>query len=92
MNFTCRKRKTTRVNNTVSRSDKDNPFSIFRARDCNIVDSSYIDLVMLWGLIRGFVIGTEIGSLWLIVLGNNSNPTNLTKSFYRRVWRPLLRR
>ena len=47
---------------------------------------------MLWGLIRGSVIGIEIGSLWFIVLGNNSNPTNLTKSFYRRVWRPLLRR
>jgi hypothetical protein len=57
----------------------------------NSVDSSYIDLVMLWGLIRGFVFGIEVGSLWLIVLGDNSNPTNLTKSFYRRVWIPLRR-
>jgi len=54
----------------------------------SIDNSSYIDLVMLWGLIKGFIIGVEVGSVWLIMLGDISNPSNLTKIIHRYFWRP----
>jgi len=54
-------------------------------------DSSYVDLIMLWGLFRGLIYGVEIGSVWLIVLGDSSNPTLVARCFYRRLWRPLKR-
>ena len=54
-------------------------------------ESSSVDLIMLWGLVRGLIYGIEVGCVWLIIFGDSSRPTPLTEYFYRTVWRPLKR-
>lgn len=54
-------------------------------------DSNYYDLVMLWGLLRGLFYGAEVGSLWLVIFGDSSNPSLLTQRFHRRIWGPVRR-
>lgn len=52
-------------------------------------ESTYNDLIMLWGLIHGLFCGLQVGCVWLIIFGDVSNPSRLTQSFHRRIWRPL---
>jgi Ring finger domain len=54
-------------------------------------DGINVDLIMLWGLLRGLGYGIEIGSLWLILFGKSTNSTALSRHIYRRIWKPLKR-
>jgi hypothetical protein len=59
-----------------------------------IASSDYSEIthrIMMWGLLRGLAIGIEVGCIWLIVLGDSSNPTAVSRYIYRRVWQPLKR-
>jgi hypothetical protein len=42
--------------------------------------------------LQGFLIGITIGSIWLLLLGTASNPTQLTQWIIRRVWKQLIQR
>lgn len=57
-------------------------------QECYGID---VDLIMLWGLLRGLGYGIQIGSLWLIIFGNTSNSTALGRYLYRNIWKPLKR-
>ncbi|KAL3920485.1 MAG: hypothetical protein SGILL_003240, partial [Bacillariaceae sp.] len=50
-----------------------------------------VDHIMIWGLLKGVIIGIEVGCLWLVVFGDASNPTAVSKYMHRRVWRHLKR-
>ena len=50
-----------------------------------------MDRIMMWGLIKGAVAGIEVGCLWLIVFGDESHSTAVSKYVYRRVWKQLKR-
>lgn len=51
------------------------------AAACEEVDNStYNDLVLLWGLFRGALYGLEVGSIWLIVFGDRSTTGLLRKA------------
>jgi hypothetical protein len=52
-------------------------------------ESTKHDMVLLWGLLEGLVYGIELGALWLVVLGDASDPSFLTKWMVRTVWRRI---
>jgi hypothetical protein len=69
-----------------------NMTSVLVESDSNSADAStYNHFVILWGLIRGVFYGVEVGSVWLAIFGDRSNPSPLTKSFLWRIWRPVRR-
>ncbi|KAG7347994.1 ring finger domain containing protein [Nitzschia inconspicua] len=61
------------------------------ATSANDHDVINVNLVVLWGLLRGLGYGIEIGSLWLILLGRSSKSTALGQNIYTKIWRPLKR-
>jgi hypothetical protein len=46
---------------------------------------------LLWACLEGLVYGLELGALWLVVLGDASDPSAITKWIHRKFWRRLQR-
>ena len=69
-----------------------NMTSVLLETDRNSDDeSTYNDFVMLWVLIRGVFYGVEVGSVWLVIFGDRSNPSPFTKKIVWRIWRTVRR-
>jgi hypothetical protein len=50
-----------------------------------VVDETWV----VWGMLQGLVYGVEVGALWLVFLGNQSDPSSITL-WLLRLWKRLL--